>query len=227
MNHGLPPRVPTTPAGGCGDGMSGAKSIVSVMDRVAAYRLSQAPFAERKLAPFFRHNRLESIHRVLDVGCGPGTNASHFQDVDYLGIDVNPDYIEYARRRYGGDRFRVADVTHGLSSSVGGVEGFDCILVNSLFHHIDTPGTRAVLAALSPLLTRAGHAHILDLVMPDRPTIARRLARWDRGEFPRPLEEWRALFGEVFEPVVFEPYPLGAFGVTLWNMVYFKGKRTP
>ncbi len=46
----------------------------------------------------------------------------------------------------------------------------------------------------------------------------------DRGEYPRPLEEWREHFTSAFEPVVFEPYPLGAAGMTLWNMIYFKGR---
>jgi hypothetical protein len=50
------------------------------------------------------------------------------------------------------------------------------------------------------------------------------LARADRGAFPRPLEEWRALFDEAFDVVEFEPYPLGFAGVTLWNMVYCKGR---
>jgi hypothetical protein len=32
-------------------------------------------------------------------------------------------------------------------------------------------------------------------------------------------------FDEVeLEPVVFEPYPLGAAGMTFWNMIYFKGR---
>jgi hypothetical protein len=61
--------------------------------------------------------------------------------------------------------------------------------------------------------------------MPQGPSVARFLARSDRGEFPRPVGEWRALFSEHFEPVVFELYPLGALGMTLWHMVYFKGKR--
>ena len=43
------------------------------------YRVWQAPFAERKLAPLFAHNDVSTVRRGLDVGCGPGTNARHFE----------------------------------------------------------------------------------------------------------------------------------------------------
>ena len=73
-------------------------------------------------------------------------------------------------------------------------------------------------------MTEDGHIHILDLIMPENPSIARTLARWDRGDFPRPVEKWRAIFSVNFEPVVVEPYLLTAWGVTLWKMIYFKGR---
>jgi SAM-dependent methyltransferase len=191
------------------------------MNNVLAYRLWQSPFAEKKLAPVLRRNGVAAARRVLDVGCGPGTNARHFLHTDYLGIDLNPGYVADARRRFG-DRFRVADVREDFDAGGG---GFDFILVNSLLHHVATPDVRALLARLSGLLTADGRVHILDLVMPERPGLARLLARSDRGEYARPLEEWRALFTEAFAPVRFEPYPLGAFGLPLWHMVYFEGRR--
>ena len=191
-----------------------------VMENTLAYRAWQAPFAEQKLAPLFARNDISKARRVLDVGCGPGTNTKHFANADYLGIDFNPAYIESARRRHGRE-FVVADVT---KYEVSREERFDLILANSLFHHIDTPDTSRILAHLATLLSDDGHVHVLDLVLPERPSISRFLARADRGEHPRPLEEWRTLFTSAFEPVVFEPYPLGAGGVTLWNMVYFKGR---
>ena len=190
------------------------------MEFTPAYRLWQAPFAERKLAPLWAHNDVVRARRVLDVGCGPGTNTHHFTGADYLGLDFNPAYIESARRRHGRE-FVVADVT---KYDVPRDQRFDLILANSLFHHIDTASTRRILAHLATLLSDDGHVHVFDLVLPARPSLARVLARLDRGEFPRPLEEWHELFTEAFEQVVFEPYPLGAIGVTLWNMVYFKGR---
>lgn len=196
------------------------KPGAALLEHTLAYRLWQAPFAERKLAPLFRHGGVRGARRVLDVGCGPGTNARHFAHVDYLGVDFNARYIASARRRYG-DRFQVADIT---AYQVAEGERFDCILANSFFHHIDDESTRRILAHLATLLTDDGHVHILDLILPERPSLSRLLARWDRGDHPRPVEHWRSLFESAFEPVVFEPYPLGAGGVTLWNMVYFKGR---
>lgn len=196
------------------------KGYARVMENTLAYRIWQAPFAERKLAPLFAHNDLSRARRVLDVGCGPGTNTQHFAGAGYLGIDFNPGYIDDARRRHQRD-FLVADVT---KYDVPADQRFDLILANSLFHHIDSGNTRRILAHLATLLSDDGHVHILDLVLPARPSIARFLARADRGDYPRPLAEWRELFESAFETVVFEPYALGAAGMTLWSMVYFKGR---
>ena len=65
-----------------------------VMERVTAYRLWQAPFAEKKLAPLFQHNKLAAARRVLDVGCGCGDPLKGFvQDAD--------DSLLFGQRRDG------------------------------------------------------------------------------------------------------------------------------
>jgi len=196
------------------------KRLSAVMNRLSIYRLWQAPFAEKKLAPVRRHNDIAKARRVLDVGCGPGINTDHFTRSEYLGLDWNRSYVDYARRRFG-RQFIVTDVCE--YEPPPGVS-YDFILVNSFFHHIDDDNSLRILAKLKHLLTDDGHVHILDLVMPERPGLARLLARWDRGDFARPLAQWRSLFSVDFEPVLLEPYVLSAGGVTLWNMVYFKGK---
>jgi SAM-dependent methyltransferase len=192
-----------------------------LLERSFVYRAWQRPFAERKLAPIVAQGDIARARRVLDVGCGPGTNAPHFEHADYLGIDINEDYVASAARRFG-RRFIAADVT---SYVVEGDGRFDFILVNSLLHHLATPAIRPLLAHLARLLADDGHIHILDLVLPvERYSISRALARADRGDFPRPLDEWRTIFGEALDVQHFEPYPLGLAGLTLWNMIYCKGR---
>jgi len=196
------------------------KPWARVMEIPWVYRAWQAPFQERKLAPVLGHNDLGTVRRVLDVGCGPGTNAPHFRGTDYLGLDINAEYVERARERYG-MRFEVADATRW---QVRG-EAYDFILVNSFFHHVGDEEALRILEHLATLLTPDGRIHVLDLVLPDVPGPARLLARLDRGDHPRPLPAWRDLLGRWFEPDLFEPYDLGVGGLALWKMVYFRGRR--
>jgi hypothetical protein len=46
-----------------------------IMRQPLVYRLRMAPFAGKKFAPIAAHNDMKRIRRVLDVGCGPGTDA--------------------------------------------------------------------------------------------------------------------------------------------------------
>ena len=201
--------------------MAGMNALIArVMEWPPVYRLWMAPFAEQKLRPIRAHTELTRVRRVLDVGCGPGTNTALFSGSDYLGIDINESYIESARRRHR-RTFVTADVT---TYRVADHERFDLILVNSLLHHLDDSSTVRLLEHLSGLLTDDGRVHVLELVLPDGPSAARFLARHDRGKFARPLDRWSALLGSVLEPVLIEPYGVGVPGVTLWNMVYFMGR---
>jgi SAM-dependent methyltransferase len=192
----------------------------SLLEHSAVYRAWQTPFADQKFAPVLAHTTMGRVRRVLDVACGPGTNTKFFAGAEYLGIDFNERYIQDARRRYGRD-FLVADVRNYTADPE---DRFDFILVNSFLHHLDDKDTLGILTHLKSLLTEDGHIHMLELVLPEKPSIARLLARWDRGKFARPPEEWQRLFAGLFEPVVYEQYPLTGMGVTLWNMVYCKGK---
>lgn len=197
------------------------RAVERLLERPVVYRTWQAWHAGQKFAPIFAHNDLSRIRRVLDIGCGPGTNARYFAHCDYLGIDINPRYIEMARKRYKG-KFVVADATNFIVP-----EGwsFDFILLNSLLHHIDGEGVRRILSHAATLIADEGSAHILDLVLPSRVGLARAIAQRDRGRFPRPIDEWRGLFAESFETLLFEPYALKVLGIGWLEMVYFKGRK--
>lgn len=200
------------------------KRASGVMRHPALYALWQAPFKHAKLAPVERHTDLRAVRSVLDVGCGPGTNAARFAHARYVGIDSNADYIAAARKRFEGT-FLVADARTFAAPG----ERFDCILVNSLLHHIDTANVRSMLRQLSTQLTDDGFIHVIDLVLPENRSIARYMARSDRGDHARSLADWRRLFTEPFAEDVLEPFALRFLGLTPWQLVYFKGhaRRPP
>jgi SAM-dependent methyltransferase len=195
-------------------------ALDAVMENVHVYRWWQAPFAVQKFAPVARLNDLDRAGSVLDVACGPGTNAAHFRRAAYMGVDWNPAYVEYARRRFRGE-FVVADVCDG---AFAGGRRFDFILVNSFFHHVADDDATRIMRRLGDLLTPGGAVHILDMIVPDRSGPARFLATHDRGLYPRSRARWETMMCDVYEPAWCEPYDIGAFGLPLWHMLYFKGR---
>jgi SAM-dependent methyltransferase len=188
-----------------------------ILEHPRVYAAWQAPFASQKFAPVERHIRHQDIRRILDVGCGPGTNAPLFAGADYIGVDSNERYLAIARAKYRG-RFIQADLQTADLSSLG---SFDTILVNSFLHHLPDEAVRRILRQLQNLLDPDGVVHVLELVLPERRSLARMMARLDRGRYARGLTAWRDLFDVHFEPLSVEPYE---FAGGLWAMVYFQGK---
>lgn len=191
------------------------------MEHTLVYRLWQLPFASRKLEPLLRHVDISKVRRVLDVGCGPGTNAAYFMHCHYHGVDINPRYVQSAERRFG-PHFQVADVT---TMPLAAESVFDCILINSLLHHLPDAQVELLLERIARLLAPDGAVHILDLVLPEHRSLARFLTRSDRGDYPRSLVSLQVLFSRHFSVKVFEPYTLSMAGITLWHMIYCQGRR--
>jgi SAM-dependent methyltransferase len=191
-----------------------------LLEQPFLFNLSQLPFTRQKFARIVKHNDLSQVRRVLDVGCGPGTNAPSFAHAAYQGIDINPRYIELARRRFHRD-FLVADATSYLAR-----EGsrFDFILINSFLHHIDTPDVSRILAHLATLLSPDGYIHSIELVRPERSGLPRRLAAMDRGKFARSLTAWQDLFEMHLHTHIFEPFSITHFGCGVMDLVYYKGR---
>jgi len=183
------------------------------------YQTWQAPFASAKLKPFLARVGPERTGRVLDIGCGPGTNARVFRGAEYVGIDINRDYIRLASSRSSG-RFVVGDVT---DETIFPDEQFDCVFANSLMHHLDDESVRNLLSRMARLTAPGGKVHVLDLVLPSHASPGRLLARLDRGRFARPVEHWRTLFTEHLRAEHFQPYAFGLPFLPLWEMVYFVG----
>ena len=47
------------------------------------------------------HVRAKPGDKVIDIGCGSAEVLRYLPAVDYIGIDINADYIAFARRAYG------------------------------------------------------------------------------------------------------------------------------
>ena len=94
----------------------------------------------------------------------------------------------FARRLADPGRWVVGDVT---DETIFPDEQFDCVLANSLMHHLDDRAVRNLLGRMARLTAPGGKVHVLDLVRPAHASAGRLLARLDRGQFARPIESWR------------------------------------
>jgi SAM-dependent methyltransferase len=191
-----------------------------LLEQPLLFNLSQIPFTQQKFERILKHTDLKKARHILDIGCGAGSNTSHFVHADYLGIDINEKYIHTARRRYK-RRFSVADVARSRELLQG---SYDFVLINSFLHHIDEDAAIRILKRAAELLETDGYVHSIEVVLPEEPGIPRWLAKLDRGRFPRPLSRWRQIFESQLETVVFEPFSIRFIGINIMDMVYFKGR---
>ena len=164
------------------------KLATQIMEITHAYRLWQAPLRRRNLRPSWPTMTCARRGGCWTWAAGRARTHRTFPTRTIWASITTCAISSMPGRRHGRD-FLVADITRPVLAPAA---RFDFILINSFLHHVDTPSARGLLSQLSALLTEDGHVHILDLVLPARPSVARLLARLDRGEFPRPLEDWEA-----------------------------------
>jgi ubiquinone/menaquinone biosynthesis C-methylase UbiE len=132
--------------------------------------------------------------RLLDIGCGVGAHRKFFPEVSYRGIDINPDYINRARRLHGGG-FRVMDATRLEFADAE----FDLTLCIATFHHLDDAQAVAAIRESWRVVHAGGSVHIIDSVIPAAANAW--LKRWvfanDRGRYQRTESQMRTLVAGV------------------------------
>jgi ubiquinone/menaquinone biosynthesis C-methylase UbiE len=145
-----------------------------------------------------RHLRLEADVRTLDLGCGPGAFAGLFEGQDYVGADLNPRYVDHARRTRKGT-FVVGDARRLELPD----DRFDQILIFGLLHHLSDQDVRSVLREARRVLVAGGRV----LVIEDIPAVHRLnlighlLHHVENGHHIRQADAYRELYAEFGEIV--------------------------
>ena len=190
----------------------------TILESPLGYKLWSAPFNVPKVAAIKRMlERLGPNDRtILDVGCGPGTNAELFRNWDYTGIDINPQYISLASSKFTGMRFKACDAA---SLNVGDRK-FSLVLINSILHHLDDDQCRNVFDGVSRVLAKGGSIIVNEPIMPPANERFKTLMmEQDRGDFFRSEESWQTLFSESgFKIAAEDRYVMKLFGVVGWDM---------
>jgi SAM-dependent methyltransferase len=177
-----------------------SQMLRTIADTVLAHPLAFQAFQALIGAPnchrrfLEEHVRLRAGDLVLDIGCGTGNSLEFLgSQIRYTGIDINGEYIEYAKRKYH-DRgtFQVADITTSEFACDG---GFDAVFSFGVLHHLpDVAARRLVANAMRALKPGGAFLSIDPCLAPDQSPVARFLVSNDRGRYVRSELGYRALF---------------------------------
>jgi 2-polyprenyl-3-methyl-5-hydroxy-6-metoxy-1,4-benzoquinol methylase len=130
--------------------------------------------------------------RVLDMGCGTGGFCRAVSG-EYVGIDVDADYIDFAKRRWSSPR---RHFEHTTLDALDTVAGFDKAMLIACLHHLSDAEADATLARLRTVVRR--RLVVLDADPEDANWLQATLLALDRGDFIRPAAVQRALLERHF-----------------------------
>ncbi|MEA1928834.1 MAG: class I SAM-dependent methyltransferase, partial [Candidatus Auribacterota bacterium] len=192
------------------------KLIESLLNNPLLYRLHASGVDRAKFAAIRKIRADFTGLKVLDLGCGPGNTTHIFSGSNYTGVDINEKYIKIAAERYPCHRF-----TAGDAGDVKWGEGFDIILINSFFHHLDDNEVVKVSKAAASALSDGGTVIVQEPLIPEKNELYHRLMmKLDRGSFFRSLDQWKGLLREAgLIPEQVDLYHLRIMGIRGYHMV--------
>ncbi len=139
---------------------------------------------------------------VLDIGCGTAEIRWILSNVEYFGIDPNPDYIYAAKNRFRtlpGCTFLCATIDEVVLAAL---PKFDIVLATSVLHHLSDEEVVRLAKLAKAALKENGRLVTLDpCYVEGQSPIARFLISRDRGQHVRDAEGYRTLLSYAFDSI--------------------------
>ena len=131
--------------------------------------------------------------KILDIGCGSGEISRFFNNLDYIGIDVNSDYIEFARKIYK-KNFEVMNAQKLRFKK----HYFDYVVIIGVLHHIDDKNCNLILNEIKRVIKDTGKIIIIEDVNTQSKIdlLGNIIRKLDVGEHIRTQKEWLELLSK-------------------------------
>jgi ubiquinone/menaquinone biosynthesis C-methylase UbiE len=170
--------------------------------RLAAfYDTFQDAIGGNRLRKWFikTHVRASPGEKIVDIGCGPGQILPWLPPVNYIGFDVNRNYIASANEKYG-DR---ATFVVGDTEVVWNDQRFhaaDIIIGLGILHHLDDEAALHCIKFAHRCLKQGGRFVCLEACwVPNQGFVSRYVMSRDRGQHIRTEQSYRDLIQKFFE----------------------------
>jgi SAM-dependent methyltransferase len=147
------------------------------------------------------HVRAQPGDKVIDIGCGSAQALHFLPDVEYIGLDINPDCIAFARRTYGSrGTFVVGDM-----QSVRGDSRFkdaDIVMALGVLHHLDDQDAAHCIQFAHDALKPNGRFVCHEACwVSNQGAVSKYIMGSDRGRNIRTEQQYRELAAKVFRNV--------------------------
>lgn len=134
--------------------------------------------------------------KVVEIGCGFGRLAVAFAPEVYLGLDVNPEAVNQARRNHPNYRFEIVDFHADYPSA-------ELYLAYTVFLHIDDQNLQQFNRRLATVCQNLLIVEVLDPVFRKRPSAVPNFVR-SRADYEKIFTSFDFIF-EVRKP--YRHYP--------------------
>ena len=95
--------------------------------------------------------------RVLDFGCGIGSNSKLFDAEDYIGVEVDASRVESARIKYPASQFEKIPFISSRDDKIPFKDdSFDIIFISLCLHHIDSSTCKLLFKEFKRILNQNG-----------------------------------------------------------------------
>lgn len=164
--------------------------IYKIIDFPFVYNFIQKVFFHEKSVKEWKKivgNTSKKI--ILDIGCGPGDESVNYHDAKYYGIDISPNYIKNAKKKYHnyGEFFCCSvDKLNSL-----GINNVDIVLMKGVMHHLSDKQLHKLFSTLKKITKKNMKIVTLDcLFFKGQNYISKFLTFLDRGQYVRSYESY-------------------------------------
>jgi SAM-dependent methyltransferase len=147
------------------------------------------------------HVRAKPGDKVIDIGCASALALQWLPEVQYIGLDINPDYIAFAGRTYGTKGTFVVGDARSLRAD-SRFQSADIVMALGVLHHLnDQEAADCIQFAYDALRENGRFVCHEPCWIPNQGAISKFIMSTDRGRDIRTEQQYRQLSAKVFNKV--------------------------
>ncbi len=149
-----------------------------------------------------KYIRPKKGNKILDIGCGTAEILYYLPKVEYVGLDMNQAYIDYAKKRFGNrGKFLNQRVREGIVNELS-LFDFDRVLAKGVLHHLNDDEAIQLFELARSALKHGGRLITFDgCYVKGQPWLTRLILSKDRGKYVRTKDEYLSLASNLFKDI--------------------------